>query len=288
MEGRKHRDVGKSTSSRLAYDILLFRISGDNLAVHSSIFQPLSIAHLVPCPLCSTSYEPQVRRQDLRGRALGHLSEGPPTSLSDFLSPRNLKSSSWANPSGKYNIAIILSAEWMIPVTLYRLCQHMNETEILDGINVQGRTVRLDRRDQIFALKAVTFLRGDARSEMLEFLCTPFEIYNTPQISGCRNGAICSFSRLQMHAIADGWRRTDRGHHMPFTIWTSDDFDDFGKKVKIVCSMCLAAMKKAHMRALQQLWDQLPGFCGLSGWTDLRQKKLEAVNPIKAKMLASL
>ncbi|KAJ7191396.1 hypothetical protein GGX14DRAFT_600566 [Mycena pura] len=200
--------------------------------------------------------------EGLRRRALMHLSAGVPVTLQEAQS----------NCSGKrstYLVAVIqlarqVSADWIIPWTVYRLCGSMTAEEILRGVDVNGTTVKLDFRDQVVAMEASTFLRGNAISKVLRFLYSPLEI------DGCRRPNSCIHLRLVAYSIAENWGC----YIMPLTVWLSSYFT---QELKGVCSVCLSAMKSAHSNALNELWDELPGICGLSGWKDLVKMRDEAL-----------
>jgi hypothetical protein len=179
--------------------------------------------------------------------------------------------SSW--PHGDYLLPIIslarqVSADWIIPIAFYRLCEKMDVEQIVNGVTVNGTTVRLDPHDLALVIQASAFLRCDAISQVLEFLHVPLEI------EGCRRPT-CTFQRLQAHAAAEGRRRTDRGHRMPFNIWGSKDFEI----LKGVCAACTSWMREERLRALQSLWDRLPGLCDLPGWEELEKRKQAANLP---------
>ncbi|KAJ7191395.1 hypothetical protein GGX14DRAFT_600563 [Mycena pura] len=184
--------------------------------------------------------------EGLRRWALKHLSTGIPVTLQETQSKAI---SSWSH--GKYLVAIIqlarqVSADWIIPWTVYRLCESMTAEEILSGVDVNGTTVKLDFRDQVVVMEASTFLRGKAISKVLRFLCSPLEI------DGCLRPKSCTVIRLVIHALAENWR-----HNMPLTIWPLSNFTE----LEGTCSV----------------WNELPGVCGLSGWKDLVKMRDEAL-----------
>ncbi|KAJ7152472.1 hypothetical protein C8R46DRAFT_869932, partial [Mycena filopes] len=125
-------------------------------------------------------------KYEVRGllkRALVHLSSGFSTELKQQLQLRE-EGQSWAHP-GSYIPIIALarqaSADWIIPLTLYRLCREIPVENVLFGVNCHGFNVRLSERDQVYALKASTFFRTDATSQILAFLWSP------TKLDGCTN-----------------------------------------------------------------------------------------------------
>ncbi|KAJ7132457.1 hypothetical protein C8R44DRAFT_698920 [Mycena epipterygia] len=91
----------------------------------------------------------------------------------------------------------------------------------------------------------------------------------------CKNPHSCTMHRFRLHAIADRKRRADTEHLLPFDIWTKEDFKVCAK---VICSMCMSAIQDSHQRALESLWEKLPGLCGLPGWEELEKRRREALN----------
>ncbi|KAJ6556802.1 hypothetical protein DFH09DRAFT_550422 [Mycena vulgaris] len=77
--------------------------------------------------------------EGLRKRALAHFSSGYSTVLAQ--SPLVKANQSWAH-CGNYISIIALarqvSADWIIPIALYRLCAEFKEEEIIGGVVYQG------------------------------------------------------------------------------------------------------------------------------------------------------
>ncbi|KAJ7033589.1 hypothetical protein C8F04DRAFT_1234760 [Mycena alexandri] len=82
--------------------------------------------------------------------------------------------------------------------------------------------------------------------------------------------SVCVTTRMFAHASAEGWRRTDRGHLMPFILWETTDFKN---QLSKVCTRCMLEMRVEHQRALESLWDHLPSLCDLPGWDELEKRK---------------
>jgi hypothetical protein len=207
--------------------------------------------------------------EGLRKRALRHLSSGYSISLAQNLSAK--LNQSWPH-CGNYIPIIALarqvSADWIIPASLYRLCAELQEEEIFRGVLWDGSVVRLSELDQIHAFRALNFLRGDATAQILAFLWSPSEI------DGCTNGPKCALARFQGRRKAEWWRHSKGASLMPMEIWESADFE---KHLKPVCRVCLAGMKSAHRRARNTLWDRLPTLCGLPHWEALEEAKNKAL-----------
>ncbi|KAJ7159543.1 hypothetical protein C8R46DRAFT_1286811 [Mycena filopes] len=272
----------------------LFRVSRDALATQSSIFRdmltlppPQDTAELMDgCPIVRLP-EP-LRDVDYFLRALFDYEFFNPyparttfAILSGVLRMSHkyevrglLKRAKRARVGRTGGIPIIalarqVSADWIIPLTLYRLCREISVEDILFGVNFYDFNVRLSERDQVYALKASTFFRTDAISQILAFLWSP------TKLDGCTDYPHCTLVRLEARRKAEWWRGMERDHLMPVEIWQQADLE---QHLNGVCRSCLAQMKGAHKRALNVLWDKLPKLGGFSDWTELeamRRKTLE-------------
>ncbi|KAJ7100434.1 hypothetical protein C8R44DRAFT_682661 [Mycena epipterygia] len=202
-------------------------------------------------------------------RGLKHFSSGHFTSLADWQSKKS--QSSWMHCGSHIPIISLarqVSAEWIIPLAVYQLCERIKEHQVLEGFPFNDSMVRLDLRDQVLVLKASTFLRNDGISNVLDFLWDPVKI------AGCETPPSCTMLRFKIRTIADRWRRADREGLMPFHIWTKADFKEYAKGV---CPVCISAMQDAHQRALRSLWDRLPGLCELPAWEELEKRRAAAL-----------
>ncbi|KAJ7128250.1 hypothetical protein C8R46DRAFT_1144891 [Mycena filopes] len=207
---------------------------------------------------------------DLLKRALVHFSSAFPTSLAQWADDSDGHNASWSSQG--YEIPTLavarqVSANWVIPAAVYRICEFLNLETLLAGVCISGSPVTLSQRDQIVVIEASMFLRCDATNQVLEFLL-PFG-----KADSCDGGKVCSALRLKVHAFAEGWRCVGNGHHMPLKLWEADDFK---KRLKGVCHPCMLEMKLEHRRALESLWDHLPTLCDLPGWDELRKQKRAA------------
>lgn len=210
---------------------------------------------------------------DLRKRALNHLSSSFATSLADWW----IKDAKYRWRSPLHSIAIIclarqVSAGWVIPTAVYHFCEDMKEEYIIDGVRVNGSPFKLDRSCQLLVMRASQFLCGDATCEIVEFLWDP------PEIQGCDTPRSCPLLRCRIRANVEKARRHSavQKDDIGFNILPLDLFDGHMEKAG-VCGVCVAEMKKAHQRALKSLWDRLPGLCGLPQWDELERMKVEAL-----------
>ncbi|KAJ6556984.1 hypothetical protein DFH09DRAFT_1488678 [Mycena vulgaris] len=143
----------------------------------NQVFQLVSRSYNLLYNLGDPPNEPQIRGGGAQKRALAHFSSGYATVLAK--SPLVKATQSWAH-CGNYISIIALarqvSADWIIPIALYRLCAELKEEEIIRGVVYKGTTIRLSEGDPILALRTSSALRGDATSQVLAFLWLPAKI----------------------------------------------------------------------------------------------------------------
>ncbi|KAJ7272519.1 hypothetical protein C8J57DRAFT_281722 [Mycena rebaudengoi] len=190
----------------------------------------------------------------LRRRALVHLSSAHPTKLEDYHSVDKLRS--WPYDDSE-TIPIILlaqqvSAEWIIPTAMYRLCAAFDEAAILRGYIYHGSQVKLSESDQLSAFIAMRSLSTET-SVVLSFLWDLFD--------GCLSTE-CIMVRLAARRASELWRED----MMPLNIWVDEDFDI---RLGSSCDVCLPQMKLDHQEALQSFWDRLPAIFQMPPWAEL-------------------
>ncbi|KAJ7100438.1 hypothetical protein C8R44DRAFT_859346 [Mycena epipterygia] len=189
-------------------------------------------------------------------RGLKHFSSGYFTSFADWQSKKS--QSSWMHCGSRIpviSLARQVSAEWIIPLAVYQLCERIKEPEVLEGFPLKGSIVRLDLRDQVLVLQASVFLRNDGISKVLDFLWDPAKI----------NG----FAQLPTLGVVPTENTSCRS-----TSGRKQTYKDYAKGV---CPVCMSAMQAAHQRALRSLWDRLPGLCGLPAWEELEKRRAAAL-----------
>ncbi|KAJ7241866.1 hypothetical protein C8J57DRAFT_1368781 [Mycena rebaudengoi] len=190
--------------------------------------------------------------EHLRKRALLHLSERYPTSLADWDTD-----SKWTHLHVEaVNLAREVSALWILPLALYRCCDHLGISALLSG------DTRLDERDYRRCVEATLQLHTTHTSFMLDFLLNP------ASIPGCLSAAHCV--PLRMH-----YRRTyDRLRHarLPLNVMRTSGWEFFQ-----VCAPCLAHMKERHAAAMEECWADLPAIFDVLDWESLEDMKRAAL-----------
>ncbi|KAJ7100443.1 hypothetical protein C8R44DRAFT_843435 [Mycena epipterygia] len=197
----------------------------------------------------------------LRKRALIHLSSVHPTTLND-------ESCSWFLASDTTRLEIILlarrtSADWILPLAFYRVCQNLDADAIIKGID----SLELNPSDKVACITAIRYLETTGARKVLQFLHAPLP-------EGCRSPQICIQLGIETRFTVEWWRDYDPAvTFFPFGFCTEDDRD----RLSAVCKPCLTVMKAAHEEAKQSIWDRLPSLFGLPDWTELEKMKAEAL-----------
>ncbi|KAJ7085119.1 hypothetical protein B0H15DRAFT_783297 [Mycena belliarum] len=292
-------------------DSTLFRVSRDFLAARSPVFEgmlslpaPRNADKMDGCPfvrlpdsaqditvflkalLYSESFEPypapttftviaSVLRMShkyevdaLRKRALAHLSAVHPTKLGRWT---RLQTPLFLLPPQPVALEIALlarqtSALWLLPIALYRVCEYTHESDIIVGTN-DGQ---LGPVDQVACVKAIRWLETAGASKILDFLWVPATIMGCFSLPSLR----CQTSRMKARIVAETWRESEPGTSalLPLTLWGEADWERLE-----VCDTCLQAMKGAHAKAKQEIWNKLPELFDLPPWTELERMKAEAL-----------
>ncbi|KAJ7267139.1 hypothetical protein C8J57DRAFT_1067981 [Mycena rebaudengoi] len=193
----------------------------------------------------------------LRKRALLHLSARFPMALEDWK-----KRAHWtAYPIDVVNIAREVSADWILPLALYRCCEDMHLTELVEGDSITGS--KLSPQDTRLCLQNVLAFHTLYNSCVLDFLLTP------PSIPGCLSVQQCISTRMLRRQRYDRVRRQDI---LPLTIWQDGSWTSLS-----VCNPCMTHMKQSHAAAVQTFWDGLPAAFGLPNWGSLEALKEAAL-----------
>ncbi|KAJ7790457.1 hypothetical protein B0H13DRAFT_2689976 [Mycena leptocephala] len=204
---------------------------------------------------------------ELRKRALVHLSSCHPTRLEDRKSMNT--TSSWSPKTTSHYLQVIILARqmdalWILPTAFYQLC----DKEMIEDIFAGTPGCSLSSADLLTYVTGLRFLETTGLSAILEFMCVR-------TIDGCLHPQECSEARVVKRFEAENWRKYERAlfrPYLPFDIWTADDWGELG-----VCSVCLARMMSLHQAAAELVWSRLPETFQLPPWEELEQMKTEAL-----------
>ncbi|KAK7052491.1 hypothetical protein R3P38DRAFT_3306203 [Favolaschia claudopus] len=214
---------------------------------------------------------------ELKKRALAHLSQAHPTTLEDWENVDELPS--WKTESSDsdgnidqnvvtVSVARQVGATWILPTAFYRMCQDsVEESFVMNDA--------LDASDTVNLIKGLRFLETTGVSDVLAFLnivllykscCTGPSTFE--RAWGLQKIAAHLRTLAALQLCADGTQV------MPFELWSADDWKEMGS---YTCKHCISEMKKVHSRRCQKLWEELPEIFGLPSWEELRKMKAEAL-----------
>ncbi|KAJ7119353.1 hypothetical protein C8R43DRAFT_933883 [Mycena crocata] len=203
----------------------------------------------------------------LRKRALTHISSLHPTTLGEW--EKFESTAGWFNELSDDSflplvvLARQISIDWILPITLYRLCRDTHERIIIEGAD----GFDLAPEDKIRCIVAFRQLETTRMSRILDFLWMPLAI------KGCLTGQQCSTSRIRARREAEANRECNPNEipDLPLEAWSVHHWDTLN-----VCHVCFLSMKTRHKQAKQAFWDGLPEIFGLPDWTTLEAMKAEA------------
>lgn len=150
------------------------------------------------------------------------------------------------------NVAREVSADWILPLALYRCCTHMETSELAMG-DLCTRS-KLNPQDSELCLEAALDFRVLQNSRVLDFLLRP------SSIPGCLSVQQCMSTRMKHRQLHDRMRR----HQFPLNIWGDRAWTNL-----FVCDPCMTYMKQSYAAAVQTFWDGLPAVFGLPSWGSL-------------------
>ncbi|KAJ7612168.1 hypothetical protein FB45DRAFT_940017 [Roridomyces roridus] len=221
----------------------------------------------------------------IRHRALVHLSSRYRTTLaehdtadefdSDPTPDRNLSTIiSWPMPDDPtYRVAVVqlarqVDALWILPRAFYALSASIHELggKALHGAVFNGLSVDLGIPDQMTLLEGHTIQTRASSSEILKSLVV------MTQIPDCTAIARCPKERLSLVRSLLDVESQYPSH--PLSVWDVADWDPFER---LLCRVCLGALRKAHKKTRQAFWDRLPEIYGLPSWENLEKMKVEAI-----------
>ncbi|KAF8178377.1 hypothetical protein K438DRAFT_1274958 [Mycena galopus ATCC 62051] len=204
----------------------------------------------------------------LRKRTLTHLSSAHSTQFGDGTTLHQslpLWRTTLADGTTDENILIVelarqVGADWILPTTFCRMCEHSYEEMIITRPNHSTE-------DKIRCFRGLRSLETTGAASVLQFLWN----YDTAL---CSRPYECLAAQNDKHQSVSERRdySPESERTMPFKLWEEDDWSDLE-----VCETCLSEMRKAHHAAKKRLWDQLPGIFGLPDWSELEKMKAEAL-----------
>ncbi|KAJ7612179.1 hypothetical protein FB45DRAFT_803476 [Roridomyces roridus] len=216
--------------------------------------------------------------ENLRRRALVHLSSGCDTELSRHETASNVVDDAmalsaimtWSWPEDRlYSIRLIqvareVNALWLLPETFYNLAADFEEgiTVILHGGVFNGSPTRLTLEDQMAFFKGYAIQSRSTTEFHNSFVC---------ETTGCTSPSECAQARVK--AIRTLHRRHMTRRNGPLAIWVPKD----SLSIPNFCLDCSNAIKAQHAATRRNFWDALPSIYGLPPWQELIQMKVAAI-----------
>ncbi|KAJ7041874.1 hypothetical protein C8F04DRAFT_994138 [Mycena alexandri] len=245
----------------------------------SSFFEPhpslVLLDHVISVLHLSNKYSVEY----LLRRGLKHLSSRYTTTLSQFdLSGE--ETSIIVEPSTGYShidfiqhIAVIqlareVNALWVVPTAFYRLSSTREDfiDKFLQPQTYHERPATLSEQDRSLFLKFSLYLSHEAHS-LSRFLYMP------ETVPGCETGQDCRLMRLSFLATLHEALALIPGPRLLGLI-LEDNVDDY---LTDCCHVCQYASREAIKDTRQNIWNKLPGFCGLPSWEALQEMKDKAL-----------
>ncbi|KAJ7254785.1 hypothetical protein C8J57DRAFT_1346616 [Mycena rebaudengoi] len=195
----------------------------------------------------------------LRKHALRHLSEHYPMSLDQWDQDK-----SWnPNPVDVINLAREISADWILPLALYRCCDARTLKQLLKGGLEEGTTAKsgvLSLPDIHVCVQALSTLHV-RNSSVLKFLLEPITIVH------CVSPQKCLENRMRVRA---DWDQISPDY-LPLDVWDTDDWRHLH-----LCVWRRPKLKETHTASVKDFWSTLPGIFGLPDWETLETIKRAA------------
>ncbi|KAJ7334957.1 hypothetical protein DFH08DRAFT_706878, partial [Mycena albidolilacea] len=215
---------------------------------------------------CSDKYKVEY----LHRRALAHLlAYDFPTTLSGYDGDNSSTDFGWflGNPASRACIAAVQLARqvnvlWVLPVAFHRLATTDKETiqKILHCTNFKGHPTKLGGNDQI------VFLTCSILLTRLELNAVSF-LHSADSNPNCAGSTKCTAALYDYMASVGG----------PVPLKLCDSAGIWPDLSDNCCDKCYRSLKAAHAVARQEIWNELPGVCGLPPWPELEKTKADAL-----------
>ncbi|KAF7295811.1 BTB domain-containing protein [Mycena chlorophos] len=222
---------------------------------------------------------------DLRRRALVHLSSGFPTTLKGLAAltrkrpggPAILQTErcSWRDSIHKVDIllrvirvAYTTGALWILPVCYLRLTASKDRVSMLIGTaNAAGGDVL-----ENFVLGCGAMLLDASRKVM--------SIFSDPvDIEGCLDPASAKCVKGRLRACNTIQSTIGPQSNALQLIENSREVVDIARRAGNICPKCAEVLRATQMTKLEEFWRAVPGFWNLPSWTELETMKADAIGP---------
>ncbi|KAF7329324.1 BTB domain-containing protein [Mycena kentingensis (nom. inval.)] len=243
----------------------------------------VDINAVLGCLLLARKYEVD----DIRRRALSHLSSGHPTTLSGtqrlaasdaslFEKCSYTRTASEPPPEMTLiriiSVARIVSADWILPYAFYRFA---SQSESITGAMVllatSGSKSSPSSVETEVSCRGIDTMTHAIVSGVLNAFWDPIQVPNCADRFRCLEGRnrLASFAQ---HKMKKSVKVTDLAF-FPSSLLDGPAVTASG----VVCRQCADALKAARGVALAKFWTDLPGFFGLAEWAELEVMKAEAI-----------
>jgi len=206
----------------------------------------------------STKYEVE----NLRKRALDHLSSGYPTSLAQWREYGLPLATFPVLPSdalATINLAREVDCPWVLPTAFYDYCKFTGPAEIFRGTAQEGVLLTLCDADKQLCLEAREAQR-EASKDLENFLTALLP-------DNCTGSSGCLGSRLV-------WMRyLNKQRQDGFWLDPTESWEHWTLFEEHVCEPCLRACQKKYEDAREAVWLSIPTMFNLPGWTELEAER---------------
>ncbi|KAJ7061566.1 hypothetical protein C8F01DRAFT_987242, partial [Mycena amicta] len=219
---------------------------------------------------------------DLRRRALVHLSSGFPTTVSDWKAFKGGRASkgrveapdvrlcSWVKYEGimqhlrTIRIARTVDALWILPYAFILM--------LLRDSNNSWRAFATDDVDP------VTIWNGQVSMIKAAVIGSLASFSDPLHIEGCTNELACLRRRLEESNSLRDIMKTENFSLVSLFVVVEAIIVAEAEAGRL-CSECAAVLGETQKAALQKFWDDLPGFYKLPSWPELERMKADAIGP---------
>ena len=148
----------------------------------------------------------------------------------------------------------------VVPIALYCCCRCYSALEILKGVKGRaGDCISLSQEDREACIVA--------NQRIIQAQATTTFLWMNPGTAAgslyksCRSPASCSFARKDL--LCEMFLPLPKS--IALDLWE-------GQWEKGMCSACVEAAKASHNEGREKMWEDLPSFFNMTGWTELLEQ----------------
>lgn len=160
-----------------------------------------------------------------------------------------------------------VNALWLLPIAFYELATRENEAIqfALQCNTFNNHPAKLSGDDQILFLTS-SILFTHLGNAVVKFL------HSAGNSATCFTSTECTAARLRAIAQVHDYLASIHG---PIPLELCDSAGIWPDLWDNCCHKCYGSLKAAHVVARQEIWNELPGVCGLPPWPELEKMKAD-------------